>query len=521
MTSAASCESSINDVIDCDRFGEVISLLNCIKERQDEMSASQALQYQNLMMEMSRFHSRSPEAVVHIPTTKTYNDEESMKPLPASNRMSMTQRKTRYKSRQTTTSSDTIEAPQKRACLHDLVKSSRFDTFSAFLLITNTIFLGVQVDYGYDEQFFYSLFVIDSIYAVLFAIEITLRLLADGLRTFFSGDERHWNIFDFVVVGLSTIDAIVTLIFPNGMPMADISVVRIIRTVRITRVLRIIRVMKFFREMRIMIAAIASTLKTAFWAFCLTIAISYVFAIAITQLVLDYLQVMNSKVEPSFEDTVLLTKYFGGVARSLLALFMSVTGGISWEDALRGLFDIGVIPSILMLGYILFTSLCMLNVIVGIFCQNAVEAFDQDKERVIEYRMLEHDRYVDMLTDLFNEWDVNGEGKISVETFLKNCEKKEVQALLQSMEVDTKDAVVLFELLDAGEGNGDGFLDLSEFVEGCITVRGTANAIHMEKAYAAQKTMQQTVSAVMKKVNAVYSLMLAHLAESSKNTCDV
>eukprot|EP00928_Gymnodinium_smaydae_P063051 TRINITY_DN4674_c0_g1_i1.p1 TRINITY_DN4674_c0_g1~~TRINITY_DN4674_c0_g1_i1.p1 ORF type:complete len:533 (+),score=91.66 TRINITY_DN4674_c0_g1_i1:95-1693(+) len=521
MSSALACEKSVDydgDAhADGDGFSDILSLLKCMKERQDELFSNQALHYHNLMMELSRFHGRLPERLAQECVAKTDSHalvapkQKSATPV----RVSMAQRVDDFnKLRQTATASAAIDRGTC-AWLRPHVKSQRFDNFSAFVLITNTVFLGVQVNYGYDERFTQALFIIDSIYAVLFAMEIALRLMADGLRTFFLGVDNRWNIFDFTVVSLSSIDTILAVVFPNGIPMADVSVVRIIRTVRITRVLRIIRVMKFFREMRIMIAAIFSTLKTAFWAFCLTIAISYVFAVAITQLVGDFLHTMNARSEAD-ADPVLL-KYFGGVSSTLLALFMSVAGGISWEDALRALFDVGIIPSILMLGYIIFTSLCMLNVIVGIFCQNAVEAFDQDKDRVIEYRLSEQERYIDLLTDLFNQWDADGQGKISLEIFEKHIKEKEVQALLESMEVDTKDALMLFELLDSGEGgDGDGALDLCEFVEGCITVRGSAKAIHMEKSLVVQKTLQQNMSSVMKKVNDVYNLMLQHVAEANK-----
>eukprot|EP00928_Gymnodinium_smaydae_P063053 TRINITY_DN4674_c0_g2_i1.p1 TRINITY_DN4674_c0_g2~~TRINITY_DN4674_c0_g2_i1.p1 ORF type:complete len:539 (+),score=61.16 TRINITY_DN4674_c0_g2_i1:78-1694(+) len=516
MTDTASGESStINRAAESDGFVEVVGLLQSIMKRQDELLSSQAMHYRNLMMEMSRFHSRVPETHSHPPIAKVDVRRESDKMQTVSPSISSNQRMSYYKPRQTKANA-VIEYQGGCSFLRPFVKSSYFDTFSAVLLLTNTIFLGVQVDYSYDEQSSFPLFVIDTIYAALFATEIILRLLADGLRGFFFGVDRYWNLFDFVVVGLSSIDTVFSFIFPDGLPLADISVVRIVRTIRITRVLRVIRVIKFFREMRIMILAIASTLNTAFWAFVLTIVCSYVFAIAITQLTSDYLHSTSSASETASEDVVLMTKYFGGIARCLLTLFMSVTGGISWEDALRSLFKVGIIPSSLMLGYILFTALCMINVIIGIFCQNAVEAFDQDKERVIESRMLEHGRYVDLLTDLFNQWDVLGEGKISVETFQEHCMEREVQALLHSMEVDAKDAVALFELLDSQDGNGDGCLDLDEFVEGCITVRGSANAIHMEKSYAAQKTMQQTVHNVLKKVTDVYNLTLQNIAESNQ-----
>ncbi|OLP70148.1 hypothetical protein AK812_SmicGene48438, partial [Symbiodinium microadriaticum] len=43
---------------------------------------------------------------------------------------------------------------------------------------------------------------IDIVFAAWFGTEIVLRILADGCR-FFTNDEKHWNIFDFLLVAES------------------------------------------------------------------------------------------------------------------------------------------------------------------------------------------------------------------------------------------------------------------------------------------------------------------------------
>merc|ERR1712232_1020896 len=104
--------------------------------------------------------------------------------------------------------------------------------------------------------------------------------------------------------------------------------------------------------------------------------------------------------------------YFGSLSRSAFTLFMAIAGGIDWENAFFPLSDIGFIPASIFVFFILFSSLCMMNVIVGIFCQSAMEAYEQDKENIVETTLNERKMHVAALTELFCKWDTEGDGVI-------------------------------------------------------------------------------------------------------------
>merc|ERR1712050_375720 len=52
------------------------------------------------------------------------------------------------------------------------------------------------------------------------------------------------------------------------------------------------------------------------------------------------------------------------------------------------------------------------------------------------------------------------------------------QAYFASLDIETNDAWTLFKLLDNDE---TGHIDIEEFVEGCLQLKGTAKAIHVAK----------------------------------------
>merc|ERR1712232_490076 len=126
--------------------------------------------------------------------------------------------------------------------------------------------------------------------------------------------------------------------------------------------------------------------------------------------------------------------------------------------------------------YILFAQFCVMNVIIGIFCHNAMEAFETDKEKVVEARLKAKKTYVDSLVDLFHEFDEDGSNQISKQEFEQGLGQPRMQAVLKTLDIEKRDATALFDML--ADASGD--VNLEDFVTGCINLRGTANAIQVE-----------------------------------------
>eukprot|EP00930_Biecheleria_cincta_P003557 TRINITY_DN10449_c0_g1_i1.p1 TRINITY_DN10449_c0_g1~~TRINITY_DN10449_c0_g1_i1.p1 ORF type:complete len:553 (-),score=111.38 TRINITY_DN10449_c0_g1_i1:27-1685(-) len=365
------------------------------------------------------------------------------------------------------------------------VRSQVFDQISAALLLMNAVFIGVQVEFEFQIHTPVAIEAIDVTFCVCFILELCFRMWGYGCRHFWlDKEDRAWNIFDFIIVASSTLDTVVTAASPGvDSPLGNVSVLRVIRVVRIVRVIRIIRVMKFFQDLRILLAAIVSTVKTASFALILIMFIMYMFAIAITQLVAQFVKEQNEagKIPENQED---LMFFFGGIWHSIFALFMTIAGGIDWKDAAVPLFEVGPFSIILFLLYTALMVLCVMNVLLGIFCQCALDTAATDKENVIQLQLQEKHRFIETLEVLFAGWDDSGDGRCSLEEFQNHLSDETTQALLRSLEIEGRDAITLFELLDA---DGSGEVDLDEFVTGCITLRGGAKAVHMEKLNAMHK----------------------------------
>eukprot|EP00928_Gymnodinium_smaydae_P007944 TRINITY_DN1284_c0_g2_i2.p1 TRINITY_DN1284_c0_g2~~TRINITY_DN1284_c0_g2_i2.p1 ORF type:complete len:682 (-),score=158.23 TRINITY_DN1284_c0_g2_i2:87-1919(-) len=394
-----------------------------------------------------------------------------------------------------------------RARLRMFCKSNRFDHLVAVLLISNAAFIGVQVQYMFELEKPFAIDIVDYVYSVCFVVELLVRIYAFGLWVFMTDpDNLGWNWFDLIVVGFSTADTAVSLLLTESeTPLKSISILRIVRIVRITRVLRIIRVMRFFKHLRMLIAAITTTLKTAMWTLMMLFMILYIFGIAVAQTSAEF--VVGQNLPP--DDPV--QKYFGSLPMTIMTLFMSVCGGIDWETAWTPLYKMSPATSALYIFFIVFVTLVVLNVMTGIFCESAIDAAQSDKEHVICCQLKDAERYVAELQALFRGWDTSGDGNVTLEEFQAQLEDKRVMALFRSLDIEAEDATEFFKMLDQ---DGGGSVDLSEFIAGCIRLRGGAKAVQLARLEMNGQLLQKKVSQLDEVISNL-QVIAAHQGRSS------
>lgn len=86
-----------------------------------------------------------------------------------------------------------------------VVVSTAFEYFIMVLIVCNTILLMMK-SYNESETYKYSLRYLNHTFTSLFALECLLKIVAFGLKNFY---KDYWNIFDFVTVCGSAIDAFI------------------------------------------------------------------------------------------------------------------------------------------------------------------------------------------------------------------------------------------------------------------------------------------------------------------------
>jgi hypothetical protein len=370
------------------------------------------------------------------------------------------------------------------------VRTPQFDQGVGFLLAWHAVFVGFQVQLLFSRQAPIWTEVLEFIFCLLFSVEVLLRMFAYGLHAFFLGEDKAWNVFDLVVVAVSQIYIAFTLISRDASVLGGVAVLRYMRFLRLTRVLRVIRMLRAFRHLRVLFQGLLSTLWTASSTLILLFIIIYIFAVLIAQSVAYHL--LEEEGAAGSRDPV-LTHHFGSLPKTFGCLFMSITGGIDWEDALIPLLRTTWLSVALFIIYISFVLLCVMNVVTGIFCESAIEAAQRDRDHMIDLQLQNRARFTAKLKQLFMQWDTSGDGAITIDEFEAHLSDDRMLALFDTLEVMASDAWTLFKLLDS---DGEGTVSIDEFITGCIRLRGDAKAIHMEKLNYEVRWLMSEVAAI-------------------------
>lgn len=397
------------------------------------------------------------------------------------------------------------EGGAEKGRLQRLVVSFRFEMFFAVCIITNSIFMGIQASWtvsnptSKDPAVFY---MVSVTYAVLFLVELCLRMSADGCH-FFCSSQWHWNYLDIFIVTSSMLEVVFDLIYiitdndsESFMNMSNVRIIRIIRITRLIRVFRVARIVRFIRALRTLVYSILCTLGSVVWAMLLLLMIIYVFGIVFAQAVCDH------RVDRSYDYYMdkELEMYWGSLLDSMFTLYKSVSGGVSWHDVVLPLSTVSQVWVLLFFFYITFTFFAVLNVVTGVFCQSAIEGAQHDQDMVVQQQLQNRNMYVRKLKKLFKDIDADSSQYITYTEFEHHLKDEKVQAYFASLELDTSDAWELFKLLDQNETH---VIDVEEFVLGCLRLKGNARAIDIAKMTYENRTTRKKLTQIMESIESL------------------
>jgi len=362
-----------------------------------------------------------------------------------------------------------------------VVETTLFETVVIFMICMNTVMIGVNCDWNLthlneEEPRYFQ--VVERFFAIIFALELFLRVFAYGSNFFCGRSDWQWNWFDLIIVSFQIFEEVSSLIRSSADGEIHLSssssAIRIIRMFRLLRILRIVRLLRFIQELRSMLLSILSTLRALGWTMVLLLMIIYAAGVFFAQFIID---AAAANVDIMIEMPE-LKYYFSDLLRTMLSLYQSMTGGLSWDVALRPLEDAAgewlAVPYAL---YVAFVVLALTNIATGMFVQASLGAHERQREKEIR-KQLRH---------LFRTADLNGDGHLTweeFERFLDNAEQSKY--FLNALNMDAREAKGLFLLLDTAEC---GHVSFEELLDGVLRLRGTAQAIDLATLMYCNKRM--------------------------------
>merc|ERR1719330_2131250 len=138
-----------------------------------------------------------------------------------------------------------------------------------------------------------------------------------------------------------------------------------------------------------------------------------------------------------------------------------------------------------------------MNLVTAIIVDNAFCASKADEEERAKRIEQEKEKELEALKDFFVDIDTDHSGKLSQYEFHEAMQNRKVKQKLRAWDLLPKDMAEVWEILD----NGDGELDVGEFINGVRRLQGDAKAkdiLQLHKEMRALEDSLATIEATMK-----------------------
>ncbi|MEL7129795.1 MAG: ion transporter [Pseudomonadota bacterium] len=254
------------------------------------------------------------------------------------------------------TSIEQIRPPEQR--LKRFIESDAFKQAVTALILINAVVLGALTfaEPGTDARRW--LMLIDNTIVAIFVIEIALKLVVWRTEFFRKG----WNIFDFVVIGISLISVAETF-----------SILRALRVFRILRLLHVVPMMRRITE------ALFRALPGMGAIIAVLMLLIYVGSVIATDL-------FGATSDPEVE------MLFGDLHSSALSLFQVMTMDGWRNEVLQKVMDDGnPYAWVFFMAFIFIASFAVLNLFIALF----VDALQAEHELAQDERIEELDDKAD------------------------------------------------------------------------------------------------------------------------------
>ena len=252
--------------------------------------------------------------------------------------------------------------------LAKIVYSSAFELFIGFVILVNAISLAVLTMPDVSDAARSTSLRIDEIAFNIYLVELALRIISYGRRPdqFF---RQPWNIFDFVVVGLSP--------FLQGHTVV----------LRLLRLLRLVRIFRFLPEVRILTTSIVRSLPPLLSMGVLISLLLFLYGMAGHYM---------------FGDA--LPESWGSITVAMTTLFILLTLE-NFPNYLEAAIEVNEFALPFFLSYVFVIVFTVLNVLIGI----VLHAMDQAREEYQARELLQLDSIADEVEEISLDGEITAE----------------------------------------------------------------------------------------------------------------
>lgn len=336
-------------------------------------------------------------------------------------------------------------------------QTTKFGLAVGAVVMLNAVTLGIEADHGEKHPILFT--VIENAFCAIFTLELLAHFFVEGWRIYFSDS---MNFLDFFLVSVSIIDG--WIIRPLGVKV-DLKMLSVLRMLRLVRLARLLKLVRAFKELTLIVQGLVSSLRTLFWSMFFLMILLYTFALFAVNMIgraedCPLAQPDCGVSMFTFTEEIGTQEYlFGSLDRTMLTLYICITDGCG-QKIVQPTVTKAPYLCLYWFLFILLTTLGVLNLIAGCFCEGTV-AHASANEQEMAKCMDEHRHHVVCrLQEILDDHS----GKVSKELWLNAlAEKPEVADYL--IDLGLGEEAGIFEKLDA---EGAGTVNDEEFFSGLM-----------------------------------------------------
>jgi len=314
--------------------------------------------------------------------------------------------------------------------------------------------------------------IVNMAFLVFFVFELSFRLITYRWD-FFTSEDKWWNVFDFSIVLMGTVDAVIRLV-SNG--HTNSKLVTIVRVVRILRILRVLRLFRAFKKLTMLIRGLVESFNITFWICLLMLLTMFVYAIFCTTIIGH---AADGYEEQNQEE---IRMYFGSMLNSTVTLFQFLTLD-NWSGITRIVWKHQPLMLPMFLLYVVVVSLVVVSLLTGVMAEH-MNTVRESEEALEEQERLKTATKV--LYSAFKRVDEDNNKNINFHEFQMVLADQELLDMLKTIELDVGDFDP-HELFLCFDKDFDGMLGWDEFRDGMEELRKPVGPKQLFKLQAAMQ----------------------------------
>lgn len=385
---------------------------------------------------------------------------------------------------------DTTKFSGIRTWCYRIANNTKFHIFIAILIFFSFIVHIIDTDHRAHriahpdaEEMFTVPQYVEDIFTVIFLVEVVIRALGSINKPAW---RDMWLVADALIVGFGALDAWILEALLGNRTLSGLAVLRTIRALRAVRLLRIVR---FLTPLRILAEVLGEAFADTAWLLVCMLLFTFSAAIVFTGTV--GVIVVERYGTSSDPEGIRIMTMFESVPSTMVTLNILFLRGFYWgpevlEPAIDWSDSSQIVAGILLLAYTLFTLLCLVNLISGMFISSLTGASKRDADPMDQDSLSSGVNLLLILQDNFKKIDKNGDGFLTYNEFRDGLSR--YPEICKILGVDATRADTLFKQLD---DDGSNMVGIDEFLIGLMKMTRMSKTIDMLSIdYQQQKTVR-------------------------------